>query len=36
LSGFGGGSVTEEMQKPMHAAAPPAAGAPAASLISKY
>jgi twitching motility protein PilT len=38
LSGFGGGSVTEEMQKPMHAAAPPpaSAGAPATSLISKY
>ncbi len=37
LSGFGGGSVSEEMQNPIRSA-PPAisASAPASSLISKY
>jgi twitching motility protein PilT len=37
LSGFGGGSVTEEMQNPVRPAAPAAsASAPASSIISKY
>ncbi|HEX4945879.1 MAG TPA: PilT/PilU family type 4a pilus ATPase [Blastocatellia bacterium] len=38
LSGFGGGSVTEELQNPVRSAAPamPAASAPLSSLISKY
>jgi twitching motility protein PilT len=37
LSGFGGGSVTEEMQNPVRPAAPAAsASAPASPIISKY
>ncbi len=37
LSGFGGGSVTEEMQNPVRSAAPVAtASAPVSSIISKY